>query len=256
MMRCLVPFLLFTVACATVPYTNRKQFNLLSSQQELQLGAEAYRDILRQHPKSKNKRWEADLKEVGRNIKRVANERKFAWEFNLLEGSDVNAFALPGGKVAFWEGIMPICKSKDGIAVVMGHEVAHAVAHHGAERVSQGMGLALIGELLSVGLSNGSQEDRQLALSLFGIGATVGAILPWSRGNESEADRIGLILMAKAGYDPREAPRFWTRMSKEGGAKPPELLSTHPSDATRIKKLKEWLPEAQRYYRQNKTNRS
>ena len=252
MLKRFFPFILLTIACATVPYTNRKQFNLLSPQQELQLGSEAYQDILRKHAKSQNKKWEKELKEVGNDIKRVANERRFRWEFNLLKGSEVNAFALPGGKVAFWEGIMPICKSKDGIAVVMGHEVAHAIARHGAERVSQGMGLALVGELLAAGLSNSNRRDRELALSLFGVGATVGAILPWSRGNESEADRIGLILMAKAGYDPKEAPRFWTRMSRKSGAKQPELLSTHPSDQTRIKNLKKWLPEAQKYYRKKK----
>ena len=256
MFKRFIPFALLTLACATVPYTNRKQFNLLSPQQELQLGQEAYRDILRKHSKSNNKKWEKELKDVGNDIRRVANERNFSWEFNLLKGSEINAFALPGGKVAFWEGIMPICQNKDGIAVVMGHEVAHAVAHHGAERVSQGMGLALIGEMLSVGLSNSNQRDRELALSLFGIGATVGAVLPWSRNNESEADRIGLILMAKAGYDPREAPRFWTRMSKKGGGKPPELLSTHPSDKTRIDNLKKWLPEAQKYYRKKKKRKS
>jgi predicted Zn-dependent protease len=161
----------------------------------------------------------------------------------------VNAFALPGGKVAFWEGIMPIAQDDNGIAVIMGHEVAHALARHGAERMSQTMGAQAIGQLLSAGVGLVSPELSEGFLKLYGVGATVGFILPWGRAQESEADRIGLVLMAKAGYDPSAAIGFWQRMSKVAGDKPPQFLSTHPSDETRIAQIKEWLPEAMSYYR-------
>ena len=197
-MRSFLPFVIFVLACATVPYTKRKQFNLLSRSQELQLGEQAYRDVLRKTRKSSNEEWSQMVKEVGSDIKRKARANDFSWEFNLLKGKEVNAFALPGGKVAFWEGIMPVCRDEGGVAVVMGHEIAHAIASHGAERVSQSMGLSLVGELLAVGLSNGDSQKRDQAMALFGLGAQVGVMLPWGRNQESEADYIGLILMAKS----------------------------------------------------------
>tara|TARA_B100000683_G_C12436160_1_gene533972 strand:- start:406 stop:1161 length:756 start_codon:yes stop_codon:yes gene_type:complete len=251
-MRSLVPFLLLLVACATVPYTNRKQFNLLSSKEEIDLGTQAYREVLRSNARSQNQKWTEQLNTVGNAIKRQARKRSFRWEFNVLKGKDVNAFALPGGKVAFWEGIMPVCSTDTGVAVVMGHEVAHAIAHHGAERVSQSMGLGIVGELLSVGLSDGDPQKKDQLMTLYGLGMQVGVMLPWGRSQESEADRIGLILMAKAGYNPNEAPRFWRRMSRKGGASVPEFLSTHPSHDTRISNLKKWMPEARRYYRKKR----
>lgn len=247
----LAMFGLVLAACATVPYTDRKQFNLVTAEQEIQLGEEAYADVLKKTPRSKNEEWQRRLKAIGADIQRVANEPNFKWEFNLLEGKDVNAFCLPGGKVAFWEGIMPICGDDNGVAVVMGHEVAHALAHHGAERMSQGMGAQLVGELLSIGLKNADPAVRGRALQAYGLGAQVGVILPFSRTHESEADKIGLILMAKAGYDPRAAVDFWRRMAAQGGGqKPPEFLSTHPSDETRIQQIESWLPEALGYYKQ------
>ncbi|MFN0117202.1 MAG: M48 family metallopeptidase [Elusimicrobiota bacterium] len=237
------------MACATVPYTNRKQFNLISPGQEMQLGEEAYADILKKTPRSSNHQWTEMVKRAGANIQRVAEQPDFKWEFNLLQGKEVNAFCLPGGKVAFWDGIIPICKDETGIAVVMGHEVAHALARHGAERMSQGMGAQIIGQVLSLGLGKADPAVREKTLQLYGLGAQVGVILPFSRGNESEADHIGLILMAKAGYDPRQAVEFWKRMAAQsGGQKPPEFMSTHPSDETRIQQLEKWLPEALTYY--------
>ena len=247
-MRALIPFFLLIVACATVPYTNRTQFNLLSSGEEVALGNQAYREIMDKNSVSSNQAWKTQLTQVGGKIKNQARARNFRWEFNVLEGKDINAFALPGGKVAFWEGIMPVCKNDEGVAVVMGHEVAHAVAHHGAERVSQSMGLALIGEMLAQGLSDGDAEKRDQVMALYGLGVSVGVLMPWGRNQESEADRIGLILMAKAGYNPEEAPRFWRRMSQQGGADVPEFLSTHPSHATRINNLNQWMAEANRFY--------
>jgi len=186
---------------------------------------------------------------VGARIKAAADKPGFDWEFNVLDGKEINAFCLPGGKVAFWEAIIPLCETDDGIAVVMGHEVAHALAHHGAERMSQGMGANVIGEVLSVGLGNADPAKRENVLKLYGLGAQVGVMMPFSRAHESEADRIGLILMSKAGYDPRAAVGFWERMAKSGGQKPPELLSTHPADSRRIGQIKSWLPEALTYYK-------
>ncbi len=242
-------FLIFFGGCATVPYTDRKQFNLVSDADEQQLGTQAYEDILKKTPLSKNEEWQRRVREIGRRIQAVSNKPEYDWKFNVLEGKDVNAFCLPGGKVAFWEGILPICGTDNGIAVVMGHEIAHALAHHGAERMSQGMGASIIGEIISVGLSKKSPEVRSGVLQAYGLGAQVGVMLPFSRNHESEADKIGLILMAKAGYDPREAPKFWERMrQKSSGQAPPEFLSTHPSDDRRIQQLNEWMPEALKHY--------
>ncbi len=236
-------------ACATVQYTGRKQFNLISPQEEAQLGEQAYADVLKKTPLTKNADYQRRLKAIGARIQAAAEKPDFQWEFNVLQGKEVNAFCLPGGKVAFWDGIMPICDSDAGVAVVMGHEVAHALAHHGAERMSQGMGTQIVYQLLAVGLGKADPAVRDGALQAFGLGAQVGVILPFSRNHESEADKIGLILMAKAGYDPREAVNFWKRMSAQGGQKPPEFLSTHPSDETRIKQIESWLPEALTYYK-------
>ncbi len=145
---------------------------------------------------------------------------------------------------------MPVCGDDNGVAVVMGHEVAHAIAHHGAERMSQGMGAEIVGQILSVGLGGADPGVRNRTMQLYGLGATVGVILPFSRRHESEADKIGLIVMAKAGYDPRAAVDFWRRMAKQSkGGKPPEFLSTHPSDETRIRQIEAWLPEALQHYK-------
>lgn len=240
---------LITVACATVPYTGRKQFNLLTPSQEIQLGEDAYKEVLKKNKVTTHAEWQAMVRRVGERIKKAADRADFDWEFNVLQGNQINAFALPGGKVAFWEGIIPVCRDENGIAVVMGHEVAHALASHGAERMSQGMGANLIAEIVSAGLGNKDPQTRENVMRYFGIGAQLGVILPFSRTQESEADHIGLILMAKAGYDPHGAADFWVRMSKIGGDKPPEFLSTHPSDEHRVQKINDWMPDALRYYR-------
>lgn len=240
---------MLAAACASVPYTHRKQFNVVSEGEEIKLGEQAYKEVLAKTPLSKNDEYQRRVRAVGVRIKAAADKPEFGWEFNVLEGKEINAFCLPGGKVAFWEAILPLCETDDGIAVVMGHEVAHALAHHGAERMSQGMGANVIGEVLSVGLGNTDPAKRENVLKLYGLGAQVGVMMPFSRTHESEADRIGLILMAKAGYDPRAAVGFWERMAKSGGQKPPELLSTHPADSRRIEQIKSWLPEALKYYK-------
>ena len=240
---------LLFVACQVVQQTGRSQFIVVSDAQERQLGDEAYSEMLKKSRLSTRSDWQAQLRRVGQRIAAAADKPEYKWEFNVIQGKEVNAFALPGGKVAFWEGIMPIAQDDNGIAVIMGHEVAHALARHGAERMSQQMGAQAIGQILSLGVgkvSPGLQEDF---LQLYGLGATVGVLLPWGRTQESEADRIGLNLMAKAGYDPATAIAFWERMSKVGGDEPPEFLSTHPSDETRIAQIKEWLPEARSNFR-------
>lgn len=247
---CALFFALTLTGCQTVEYTGRSQLNLIAESDEKKLGADAYSDVLKKTPRSNRSDWQAQLTRVGQRIAAVAQKPDYQWEFNVLQGKEINAFALPGGKVAFWEGIMPIVQDDNGIAVVMGHEVAHALARHGAERMSQAMGAQALGQILTAGVGMASPAFAEDFAKLYGFGATVGFILPWGRSQESEADHIGLILMAKAGYDPAAAVAFWQRMAKASqGGKPPEFLSTHPSDETRIAQIKEWLPEALSYYK-------
>jgi len=236
--------------CQAVEYTGRSQVNLVSEGDEKKLGVEAYEDILKKTPLSKKQAWEAQLKRVGHTTSVAAAKPGDQWELNLMQGKHVNAFCLPGGKVAFWEGIMPVTQDDNGIAVVMGHEVAHALARHGAERMSQSMGAQLIGQVLSAGVGMVNPGYTEAFSQAYGLGVNMAVILPWGRAQESEADHIGLILMAKAGYDPSVAVGFWERMSKlQQGGKPPEFLSTHPSDETRIAQIKQWVPEAMTYYK-------
>ena len=237
------------VACQTVEQTGRSQFIIASESQELQLGDQAYQETLKKNRLSTRSDWQAQLRRVGQRIAAATDKPDYKWEFNLIQGKEINAFALPGGKVVFWEGMMPVAQDDNGIAVVMGHEIAHALARHGAERMSQTMGAQAIGELLAAGVGQVSPGMRDDFLKVYGLGTTVGILLPWGRTQESEADRIGLTLMAKAGYDPASAIAFWERMSKVSGDKPPEFLSTHPSDITRINQIKQWMPEARSYYR-------
>jgi len=245
-------FILIVAACATVPYTERRQLNLINEGQANQMGEDAYAQILKEIPPSDNRQNQEMVKNAGRRIAAVAEKPDFKWEFTVLKSTDVNAFCLPGGKVAFFDGIMPVTQTETGTAVVMGHEVAHALASHSAERMSQGLGAELLGQVLGVGLAKASPAVQQNVMQLYGLGANYGVILPFGRRQESEADRIGMILMAKAGYDPREALAFWERMSAVGGAAPPEFLSTHPSGQTRINQIKQWLPEVMPIYEQNK----
>lgn len=174
---------------------------------------------------------------------------RYTWEFQLVDNKDVNAWCMPGGKVVVYSGILPVAQNEAGLAVVMGHEIAHAVAEHGNERMSQGLLAQLGGAALDSALQQKPEQTRQLWMSAFGVGAQYGALLPFSRVQESEADHLGLIFMAMAGYDPHEAPGFWTRMSAKGGQSPPQFLSTHPSDETRIRKIVEGIPEAMTYYK-------
>jgi predicted Zn-dependent protease len=247
--------------CTQVPVTGRKQMAWIPSGQLFEMSYQSYSQTLKETSLSKNAAQSQMVKNVGKNIQKAVEEymasigkskalEGYNWEFNLLEGDIVNAWAMPGGKVAFYEGIMPICRDEVGVAVVMGHEVAHAIADHGNERLTHGLFQQGLGTALMVAMQNEPHTTQQLAMSAFGVGSTVFGILPYSRLHESEADHLGLIFMAMAGYDPREAPEFWKRMSSlSSGNKPPEFLSTHPADATRIANLNKWLPEALEYYK-------
>ncbi|MFA7061951.1 MAG: M48 family metallopeptidase [Pedobacter sp.] len=173
----------------------------------------------------------------------------YKWEFNLVEDKQVNAWCMPGGKVVVYTGILPIARTEAGLAVVMGHEIAHAIAEHGNERMSQGLIAQLGGVALSTALSTKTAATQQLWMTVYGVGAQYGAILPYGRLQESEADHLGLIFMAMAGYDPHEAVPFWERMAaQKGGKAPPEFLSTHPADATRIENIKRLIPKAMEQY--------
>ncbi len=233
-------------ACQTVPITGRQQLVILSEAEETKLGLQAYREILQKEKLSRNRRINAMVRRVGRRIADVSNRPQFQWEFRVIDKDVANAFALPGGKVAVYTGILKYTQTEAGLAVVMGHEVAHALARHGGERISQAMvaqGVIGAGQAATGVSGPAAQQIAGLAYGLL-------FELPFSRSHESEADRIGLSLMAQAGYDPREAVPFWQRMSggKKGQA-PPEFLSTHPSGTTRIRQLRQWMPEALKHYR-------
>ncbi len=249
----LVAAALVVAACATAPYTGREQLILVGEQQELSLGASAYRQVLDKEKPSNDAAATALVERVGRRVAQAAGRPDYRWQFTLLQSEAVNAFCLPGGKVAVYTGILPYTENEAGLAVVVAHEVAHALARHGAERLSRGLLLELgeQGVLAAVGAkSPGAVEAVHAA---YGLGTAVGVELPFSRSQELEADHIGLILMAKAGYDPREAIAFWQRMSAQdakggGGKRPPEFLSTHPLDEVRIRRLELEMPEALEYY--------
>ena len=261
-------FLLFFVitsvvmaACSSVPVTGRKQLNIIPSSQMMSMSYQQYDAFLKSNKLSTNAQQTQMVKTVGAKIKTAVETyfrqqgmsselNGYSWEFNLIESPEANAWCMPGGKVVFYTGILPITKDETGLAVVMGHEIAHAVAEHGNERMSQSLISELGGVALAVALQEKPAETQQLWLTAYGIGSQVGVMLPFSRLHESEADRLGLIFMAMAGYNPNEAVSFWQRMAdKKNGQSPPEFLSTHPSDATRIRQIKSWLPEAMTYYK-------
>ena len=251
---------LLIAACSTVPVTGRRQLSLIPGSQLNAMSFSQYDEFIKSHKLSANVAQTNTVKNVGRKIQ-GAVERYFAdqgdpgrlrdykWEFNLVEDSAVNAWCMPGGKVVVYTGILPVTKDETGLAVVMGHEIAHAIANHGNERMSQGLIALTGGVALSKALENKSKETQDLFLAAYGVGAQVGVLLPYSRVQESEADHLGLIFMAMAGYDPRQAVSFWERMAAGSKGAPPEFLSTHPSDQTRIEKLKAEIPEAMTYYK-------
>ena len=247
--------------CSTVPLTGRSQLNMIPSSEMLTMSFQQYDQFLKEAKLSTNKVEVDRVKRVGANIQKAVEKymsehaissrlRGYKWEFNLVEDDQINAWCMPGGKVVVYTGILPVTQDETGLAVVMGHEIAHAIAEHGNERMSQQL-LQQVGAVgLMVAMKEEPAETQALWLGVYGVGTTVGIMLPYSRTHESEADHLGLIFMAMAGYDPHAAPEFWKRMAagKQEGS-PPEFLSTHPSDQTRINDITEWIPEAMKYYK-------
>ena len=231
-----------------VPLTGRKQLVDLSREQEAALGLESYRQILGQSQIVAGGAEVDAIREIGRRLAAVADDPGFEWEFNLIASDQANAFALPGGKVAVYSGLLPIAENADGLAVVMGHEIAHAIARHGAERIAHEK-LAQLGSLaIGTAVSDMDVQTQRMVMGALGVGTQFGVLLPFSRSHESEADYMGLIYAARACFDPREAPRLWERMAQAagGGAAPAEFMSTHPGHETRIQNLNQWMPEALR----------
>ena len=250
---------LFMYSCSSVPITGRKRVNFVSDAKVLPMAFAQYTGFLAQNKLSTDAAKTKELKDIGARVSKAvdrfmrangmeAEAKSYRWEFNLIEDETVNAWCMPGGKVVFYTGILPIAKNTDGIAAIMGHEVAHAFAKHGQERMSQGaiaQGLSL-GAMLASGAISKDPAKQQMFLQAFGIGTQLG-VLKFSRVHEQEADRLGLVFMLMAGYNGTEAAEVWVRMSQRGGQAPPEFLSTHPSNQSRIADLRAYLPKAKVY---------
>ena len=255
--------LLLFAACSTVPLTGRQQLNLIPESEMLSMSLTQYGDFLKSNQLSNNLADKAMVERVGKRIAAAVDQylndnglgdrvKDFNWEFNLVKDSVANAWCMPGGKVVVYTGILPITKNENGLAVVMGHEIAHAVARHGNERMSQEMLVQFGGMGLAAAIDQKPEQTKNIYMTAYGIGTQVGAILPYSRSHELEADKMGLMFMAMAGYDPNGAVEFWQRMAEQGGSSMPELLSTHPVDSHRIAQIQQDLPEALKYYEQTK----
>lgn len=267
----IVTFLLIAVmiySCNSVPVTGRKQLTIIPNSELMAMSFQQYDEFLKENPPSKDKEQTQVVKDIGHRIKNSVEAYMrdnnlsdmldgYDWEFNYVDSDQVNAWCMPGGKVVVYSGIIPVTQTETGLAVVMGHEIAHAIADHGNERMSQELIRQAGGIGLMVALNEQPEETQAMWMAVYGIGTEVAAMLPYSRLHESEADKMGLMFMAMAGYDPREAPIFWQRMSSmSGGQKPPEFLSTHPSDQTRVSNLNEWMPEAMTYYNNSNKEKS
>jgi predicted Zn-dependent protease len=251
---------LFNMACTVVPLTGRKQLNLMPESEMISMSLTSYSDFMKENPVSADQSNTALVHKVGSDIAAAVTKyftdnnmssrlEGYKWEFNLVKNdSTPNAWCMPGGKVVVYSGILPFTQDKNGLAVVLSHEIAHAVARHGNERMSQQLLTQFGGIALSEAIKQKPAETQSIFNGAYGIGTQVGVLLPFSREHELEADKLGLIFMAMAGYDPQTAVAFWERMSAKGGAKPPEFMSTHPSDATRIARIKEALPGTMPYY--------
>lgn len=252
---------LFLSGCAMVPITGRKQLVLISSVELNILSKANYRKVLEESKLSKDSKKVQMVKRIGDRISRSTEQfltengmsgmiGSFAWEFNLIEDKTSNAFAMPGGKVAVYSGILKHTQNEDGLAVVIAHEIAHVIANHGGERMSQMM-LAQFGHtMITQALEEKKQTTQQFLMLAYGVSMNLGVVLPYSRLHETEADRIGLILMSQAGYNPREAISFWRRMdAARNGSQMPEFLSTHPAPEARIEDIRSLLPEALKYYK-------
>lgn len=251
--------LLMLAGCSSVPLTGRKQLLLVSDQEVLSSSLTQYNDYIKTAQKSTNATQTAMVVRVGKNIATATEQylrnhglaseiQDFSWEFNLVKSDEVNAFCMPGGKIVVYEGLMKLVSSDDELAVVLGHEVAHAVAKHSNERISQQMLTQYGAQLLGQSLSGKSQMIQTVTNTVYGIGSQYGMTLPFSRKHETEADYMGLILMSMAGYNPDKAVTFWQKMSASSGGKVPEFMSTHPSDARRISDIQKELPAIKAQY--------
>jgi predicted Zn-dependent protease len=248
------------ISCSTVPLTGRSQLNMIPDSEMLAMSYQQYDEFLKQNPISNNKTNVEMVQQVGINIQHAVEKymaqnnlsnhlEGYNWEFNLVEDSLINAWAMPGGKVVVYTGILSVTQDETGLAVVLGHEIAHAIAEHGNERMSQQL-LRQVGAVgLMVAMKDEPVQTQALWLGVYGVGTELGIMMPYSRTHESEADHMGLIFMAMAGYDPNAAPDFWERMAAGKDGEPPEFLSTHPSSQTRINDLRFWVPEAMKYYK-------
>ena len=254
----LIIALLLLSSCGSVPITGRKQILLVSDQEVLTSSLTQYSEYMKSAPVSSNASGKNMVTRVGKKIAAATEQylkanglsaelSNFSWEFNLVKDNQVNAFCMPGGKIVVYEGLLKLVSSDDELAVVLGHEVAHAVAKHSNERMSQQLMTQYGAQILTQALSNKSAAIQKAGSTIYGLGAQYGLTLPFSRKHESEADYMGLIFMTMAGYDPNVAITFWQKMSASGGTKVPEFMSTHPSDATRINDIKKILPELNKY---------
>jgi predicted Zn-dependent protease len=239
------------MGCRSAPMTGRKQLIVFPEQTEIAMGQQAYEQVLQQYGTATNSQFTELVQQVGQRIAAVSNRRDYEWEIRVVRSNEQNAYCLPGGKIIVYEGILPICQNEAGLAVVMSHEVAHVLARHGGERMSQQAAVSTANQVIGVLTQNQEQVSRDLWMRAYGLATSYGVILPYSRKHEIEADRIGLMLMSQAGYDPSEAPRFWTRFASATAqaTKPPEFMSTHPSDQRRASELEKLLPEALQLYR-------
>jgi predicted Zn-dependent protease len=235
-------------ACETVPVSGRSQFNVVDEQTESKLGEEAFAEIKAKSKISQDPQINAMVQRVAQRIAQASGLQE-KWEFVVIDDKQVNAFALPGGKIAVYTGMIPVAQDETGLATVLGHEVGHVMAHHAAERISQSQVIEAGTGIASILLGGATGADPNTVAGLLGAGAAVGIALPFGRQQELEADRIGLTLMARAGYDPRAAVGFWQRMAQASKGAPPEFLSTHPSDETRIARIQQLMPEALAQYK-------
>ena len=258
----IIAIMALLVSCSKVPLTGRKQFVAIPSPEIISLSEQNYSEIKNEKGISHDARENQLILSAGHRItgavEKYLNEKGleerikgYDWEYAVLKSDEVNAWCMPGGKIGFYEGIFPVCQDENGVAVVMSHEIAHAVAHHGNERMSQQLLVNMGGAALSEALSTKKEETQQLAMIAFGVGSQLGVILPYSRVQEEEADEMGLYFMAMAGYDPRKAPEFWQRMIDLNQARPPEFLSTHPDPQRRIRDLEKHMSRAMEYYKGN-----
>lgn len=251
------------IACSTHEITGRSQFKLLPESQLQAMGAQQYRQFLSQSRvvSSSSNRDAEMVRRVGQRVTRAVESyysqrgmsqelEGYKWEYNLVDDKAINAWCMPGGKIVVYTGLLPVTQNEAALAVVMGHEITHAIFQHGNERMSQALGADIVGMGLQVALANKPAETQNLFYAAYGVGATVGLLLPYSRKHELEADRYGLIWTAMAGYNPQEAVNLWRRMERAGsGNRPPEFLSTHPTEGRRIEQIQKYMPEAMKYYK-------